>query len=290
MQMSKGIPFVKMHGLGNCYIYIDLVSQTIELPDLATLARKVSNPYTGIGSDGMILICPSEKAELKMRIFNKDGSEGKNCGNGLRCVAKYAYENGLVKSRDFTIETLGGLVTAEVQTEDQKVTQVTIDMGKPFLKREQIPMTGHSDEMVVNEDVVIDGLNYQLTGVSMGNPHALFFVDKMVDAPIHTLGPRLADGEHPLFPEGVNVGFIEMVNEKELIYRVWERGSGMTQACGTGATAAVVAAILNKKSEANTPITVHLDGGDLIINWESDSGHVFMTGPAEVICEGYYKG
>lgn len=287
--MTKGIPFIKMHGLGNCYIYVDLVSESIELPDLPTLAEKVSNPYTGIGSDGLILMVPSEKAELKMRIFNKDGSEGKNCGNGLRCVAKYAYENGLVNDTRFTIETLGGLVTAEVHADGKTVNQVTIDMGQPFLKREEIPMAGPVGEQVINEAVDIDGANYRLTGVSMGNPHALFFVEDMKAAPIHTLGPRLADGDHPLFPEGVNVGFIEMLNDHELIYRVWERGSGMTQACGTGATAAAVAAILNKKSSYDTPITVHLDGGDLSINWEEKTGHVFMTGPAEIICEGIYR-
>ncbi|MGV3487637.1 MAG: diaminopimelate epimerase [Tuberibacillus sp.] len=286
--MSAEIPFVKMHGLGNCYIYVDLVSEAIELPDLSKLAQQVSNPYTGIGSDGLILIVPSERAPLKMRIFNKHGSEGKNCGNGLRCVAKYAYEQGLVKDQKFDIETLGGLVTAEVHVDGGVVDQVTIDMGEPILERERIPMAGHEGDTVIDEDVNIDDRNYQVTAVSMGNPHALFFVDDMDQAPIHTLGPRLADGGHPLFPEGVNVGFIETVSDHELIYKVWERGSGMTQACGTGATAAAVASILNKKAVRDTPVTVHLDGGDLVIDWQSESGHVLMTGPAETICEGKY--
>jgi len=288
MEMSGGIPFIKMHGLGNCYIYIDLVSEAIDLPDLATLARKVSNPYTGIGSDGLILIDKSEAAELKMRIFNKDGSEGKNCGNGLRCVAKYAYEKGLVKEKTFHIETLGGIVRAEVHTEGEKAERITIDMGEPILQRERIPMAGPAGQCAINEKVEIDGKKYNITGISMGNPHVIFFVDHMDEAPIKTLGPRLADGDHPLFPEGVNVGFVEIVNDKEMIYRVWERGSGMTQACGTGATAAAVAAILNEKARHDTPITVHLDGGDLSINWQEKTGHAFMTGPAETICKGKY--
>jgi len=282
------IPFVKMHGLGNCYIYVDLISQKLELPDLPDLARKVANPFTGIGSDGLILIAPSDAADLKMRIFNKDGSEGKNCGNGLRCVAKYAYERGLVSQKKFHIETLGGIVTAEVHVTGNKVDQVTVDMGQPHLNREDIPMAGEGGTQVINEPVTIDGKNYRLTAVSMGNPHALFFVDDIEQAPIAELGPRLADGDHPLFPEGVNVGFIEMKNPSELVYRVWERGSGMTQACGTGATAAAVAAILNQKAEKDANITVHLDGGDLVIRWDAQPGHAFMTGPAETVCEGYF--
>ncbi|WP_027726322.1 diaminopimelate epimerase [Tuberibacillus calidus] len=282
------IPFVKMHGLGNCYIYVDLISQKLELPGLPDLARKVSNPFTGIGSDGLILMVPSDAADLKMRIFNKDGSEGKNCGNGLRCVAKYAYERGLVSKKKFHIETLGGIVTAEVHVTGNTVDQVTVDMGQPHLNREDIPMAGEGGAPVINERVTIDGKNYDLTAVSMGNPHALFFVDDIEQAPIAELGPRLADGDHPLFPEGVNVGFIEMKNPSELVYRVWERGSGMTQACGTGATAAAVAAILNQKAEKDANITVHLDGGDLVIRWDAQSGHAFMTGPAETVCEGNF--
>jgi diaminopimelate epimerase len=283
----KKLKFTKMHGLGNNYIYVNMFEETIAEADLADLAVAVSNPYTGIGSDGMILICPSEKAPVKMRIFNNDGSEAKNCGNGLRCVAKYAYENGIVNEEEFTIETLGGLVTAKlIIDENHQVSQVTVNMGNPILIPDQVPVKGFSNkDSVINEPVSFKGSDLNMTAVSMGNPHAIFFVDNIEEAPLHSLGPVIE--KDPIFPDWVNAEFVEIVSKQEMHFRVWERGSGITQACGTGACAAAVAAILNKKAEKNTDITVHLAGGDLIINWQDD-GDVLMTGPAEVICTGEY--
>jgi diaminopimelate epimerase len=283
----KKLKFTKMHGLGNNYIYVNMFEETIAEADLADLAVAVSNPYTGIGSDGMILICPSEKAPVKMRIFNNDGSEAKNCGNGLRCVAKYAYENSIVNEEEFTIETLGGFVTAKVSLNDQNhVSLVTVNMGNPILYPEQIPVKGFSGkDHVINERVIFSGYVMYMTAVSMGNPHAIFFVDDINKAPLHPLGPVIE--KDAMFPDWVNAEFVESISENEMHFRVWERGSGITQACGTGACAAAVAAILNGKSKKNTDITVHLAGGDLIINWQND-GDVLMTGPAEVICTGEY--
>ncbi|MCZ0756339.1 diaminopimelate epimerase [Anoxybacillus sp. J5B_2022] len=277
--------FTKMHGLGNSYIYVNMFEETIPESLFSELAIKVSNVNTGIGADGMILICPSDVAPVKMRIFNSDGSEGKNCGNGLRCVAKYAYEHGLVKERSFLIETLSGLVKAEVFVENGVVTNVTIDMGKPRLKRSDVPMVGEEAEQVVAETMEFAGEAYEITAVSMGNPHVIFYVDDIEKAPVTSLGPVVEKDAR--FPEGVNVEFVEVVNDRELHFRVWERGSGVTQACGTGACAAVVASVLNGKTARNKETIVHLAGGDLVITW-TDEGHVLMTGPAETICTGEY--
>jgi diaminopimelate epimerase len=281
----KRFSFTKMHGLGNSYIYVNMFEEHILEELLSSLAVKVSNVNTGIGADGMILICPSDVAPVKMRIFNNDGSEGKNCGNGLRCVAKYAYEHKLVNETSFFIETLSGLVKAEVFVENDVVTKVTVDMGRPRLKRSEIPMTGEEAEQVVAEKVEFQGELYEMTGVSMGNPHAVFYVDDINQAPVTTLGPIVEKDAR--FPEGINVEFVEVVNDHELHFRVWERGSGVTQACGTGACAAVVASVLNGKTARNKETVVHLAGGDLYITW-TDEGNVLMTGPAETICTGVY--
>lgn len=277
--------FTKMHGLGNSYIYVNMFEETIPESLFSELAVKVSNVNTGIGADGMILICPSDVAPVKMRIFNSDGSEGKNCGNGLRCVAKYAYEHRLVTDRTFLIETLSGLVKAEVFVENGVVTNVTIDMGKPRLKRSEVPMMGEEADQVVAEKIDIAGKAHEITAVSMGNPHVIFYVDDIEKAPVTSLGPIVEKDAR--FPEGVNVEFVEVVNDRELHFRVWERGSGVTQACGTGACAAVVASVLNGKTTRNKETIVHLAGGDLVITW-TDEGNVLMTGPAETICTGVY--
>lgn len=280
--------FTKMHGLGNCYIYVNMFEEKIEEERLKSLAIEVANVNTGIGADGMILICPSEVAPVKMRVFNNDGSEAKNCGNGLRCVAKYAYENKLVDDKVFKIETLGGLVQAEVHlNEADLVDLVTVDMGQPRLQRKDLPMLGEEETMVVNEPFQLEQEALMITGVSMGNPHAIIFVDDIEQSPVETVGPKIE--KHEKFPEWVNVEFVEVVSETELHFRVWERGTGITQACGTGACAAVVAAILNNHSSKGRDVTVHLLGGDLTINW-AKAGNVFMTGPATTICVGEYIG
>ena len=277
--------FTKMHGLGNNYIYVNLFEEQLEEAMLPELARRVSDVNTGIGSDGMILVCPSENAPVKMRIFNRDGSEARSCGNGLRCVAKYAYEHSLVEDTVFSIDTLSGLVHAEVTVQDGKVTLVTIDMGQPRLTRSEIPMLGEGETPFIIEEFLYETRRYELTAVSMGNPHGVIFVDRIEDAPLTTLGPVLE--KHEMFPDSVNVEFVEIVNEKEMNFRVWERGSGITQACGTGACAAVVAAVLNDKMEKGVETIVHLAGGDLFITWTED-GTVLMKGPAETICTGIY--
>lgn len=282
--MNK-LSFTKMHALGNNYIYVDLFKESLPESILSELAIKVSNVHTGIGSDGLILICPSDKTPVKMRIFNSDGSEGKNCGNGLRCVAKYVYEHKMVFDKVFAIETLSGVVQAEVYLENEIVKKVKIDMGKPHLSRSEIPMLGDEAEKVVSEKIMFQNKPFELTAVSMGNPHAIFYVDDIQHAPLTTFGPIIEKDER--FPEGVNVEFIEVVNSQELNFRVWERGSGITEACGTGACAAVVASVLNGKTKKNQSTIVHLAGGDLEIIWD-ENDHVFMTGPAEVICKGEY--
>lgn len=275
-----------MHGLGNNYIYIDLFQTELPENRLSELAINMSNQNTGIGSDGMILIHPAEKADVGMRIFNKDGSEGMNCGNGLRCTAKYAYETGIVDKKEFTIQTKANIVRATVKENDeQKVNEVTIDMGAPILQREQIPMLGEAGTTVINEPFEVADKTLHVTAVSMGNPHVITMVDAIDDAPLTTLGPVIEKDER--FPEGVNTEFIEVVSDEEIHFRVWERGSGVTEACGTGACAAVVAATLNKKVTKGKKIVVHLAGGDLIIEWRKDD-HIWMTGGAETIATGIF--
>lgn len=281
----KYFHFTKMHGLGNNYIYVNMFEEALEEKRLSEIAVKVSDIHTGIGSDGLILICPSEVAPVKMRIFNNDGSEGKNCGNGLRCVAKYAYEHKLVNGTEFQIETLSGIVKATVHVENSLVKSATIDMGEPKLTKAEIPMLGTEAEKSISESMIFNGLPHEVTAISMGNPHLIFYVDDIETAPVLTLGPVVEKDER--FPEGVNVEFVEVVADNELHFRVWERGSGVTQACGTGACAAVVASVLNGHTTRGEETVVHLAGGDLYINWTL-VGNVLMTGPADVICEGIY--
>jgi len=277
--------FTKMHALGNNYIYVNQFEEKLPEESLPELARKVSSVQTGIGSDGMILIAPSDKAPVKMRVFNSDGSEAKNCGNGLRCVAKYAFERGLVSERKFKIETLGGLVEAEVHMNESRVDKVTVDMGQPGLTKGSLPMLGEEKDSTIDEVIEIEEERIPFVGVSMGNPHAVIFVKDVEAAPIERLGPKIE--KHELFPDWVNVEFIYVRNHNEIDFRVWERGSGITYACGTGACAAVVAAVVKGKVPRGEIVTVHLLGGDLEIAWNEDE-HVWMTGPAEYVCEGIY--
>lgn len=281
MAPQKTLSFTKMHGLGNSYIYIDLFRENVNGIDLATFARQVADVHRGIGSDGLILIGPSEQMDLQMRIFNKDGSEAKNCGNGLRCVARYAVDHKIVSHDPFSIETRGGPVYASV---NRQSGEVTIDMGEPKLRRADIPAAGGANKMWIDEPVAVDGEKKSMTAVSMGNPHGVFFVEDIRSAPLERFGRVLAD-HHSLFPEGLNVEFVEMISNDKMRLRVWERGSGITEACGTGACAAVVAAVLNDKTKKGTEVLVHLDGGDLKICWKND-GRVLMTGGAETICHG----
>jgi diaminopimelate epimerase len=281
----KNFKFTKMHTLGNNYIYVNMFKEYIAEEMLTSIAVNVSNIHTGIGSDGLILICPSEEADVKMRIFNNDGSEAENCGNGLRCVAKYVYENKLVNKDKFTIETLSGVVKAQVYIKDDSVLKVTINLGKPKLRKRDIPMLGMDQCQVVAEPMIFDGNTYISTLVSMGNPHIIFYVEDINQAPLSALG-SIVENDYR-FPMGINVGFVQVLSEREINYRVWERGSGVTQACGTGACAAVVASILNNYLGKNTLIKVHLAGGDLNVIW-SEQEAVLMTGCANTICEGTF--
>ncbi len=278
--------FAKMHGLGNNYIYVNLWEEMMAEETLAPLAIAVSNVNTGIGSDGLITMGPSTVADARMRIFNEDGSEGQNCGNGLRCVGKYLYEKGIVAGERLTIETKAGLMRLElhVSADAATVEEVTVDMGEPGLNRSQLPMLGGDPNGTAIETVVdVVDQQFVVTGVSMGNPHAVLFVDDAAQADVLGVGPAIE--RHELFPERVNVEFVSVNNSRDMDFRVWERGSGVTMACGTGACAAVVAGVLTGRLERGETVVVHLQGGDLRIAWQPD-GHVYMTGPAAWICEG----
>lgn len=279
--------FTKMHGLGNDYVYVNGFEENVDGIDLPELSRIVSDRHFGIGSDGLILILPSEVADFRMRVFNNDGSEAMNCGNGLRCVSKYVYDHGLTKETTFTIETKGGIVTPTVNVGlDGKVSTVTIDMGEPILVPADIPMQGDFGDRFIDRPLPVQDRIYQVTAVSMGNPHAILFVDEMNEAEVVRTGPLIE--YHEWFPERTNVEFIQVLNREELLFRVWERGSGVTLACGTGACAAVVAAVLNGKTERH--VTVHLKGGDLEIEWRESDNRVYMTGPAVEVYQGTYFG
>jgi len=283
------LKFTKMHGLGNSYIYVNLFEETIGEEALPDIARRVSDVHFGIGSDGLITIGPSRTADFRMRIFNLDGSEGQSCGNGLRCVAKYVYDRGLTDKTEFEVETGGGIARVAVNVKDGRVEAVTVDMGQPRLAKRSVPMLGDPDSVTINEPVDIpgapgpDGGPWRMTVLSMGNPHAVILVDDPAAVPLEQVGPVI---EHaPVFPERINVEFIAVKSRREIDFRVWERGSGPTLACGTGACAAVAAGVLNGLLDKGEPVTVHLPGGDLEIVWH-ENGHVFMTGPAAFVCDG----
>ncbi len=274
--------FAKMHGAGNDYVYVNCFEETIADP--AALARQVSNRNFGIGSDGLILIIPSKVADVCMRMFNSDGSESEMCGNGIRCVAKYAYDHGLVAKQEITAETGAGILTLQLFTNEAgKVDRVRVNMGQPRLTRGQIPMTGDADQQVVNQELKVLDRTFHITCVSMGNPHCVIFVDNVDEFPLEKYGSVIEN--HELFPNRTNVEFVEIVSPGEVKQRTWERGAGETLACGTGASAVAVAGILNERTEQT--ILNHLLGGDLELEWAED-GSVFMTGPAVQVFEGTF--
>lgn len=274
------VKFTKMHGCGNDYIYVNCFTEKIEEPSM--IAKKVSDRHFGIGSDGLILICPSETADFKMRMFNADGSEGKMCGNGIRCVAKYVYDNGMTDKEVITVETLSGIKTLQLAVSEGRVQAVTVDMGSPVLTPSQIPVKCEGDRMI-NQPVSVGGKEYYITCVSMGNPHAVVFTEEEVTAlNLEKTGPLFEN--HEIFPDRVNTEFIHVIDEKTIDMRVWERGSGETLACGTGACASVVACVLNHKTEDE--VLVHLLGGDLEVRYDREKNTVLLTGPAEFICTG----
>ena len=274
------LQFTKMHGLGNDYVYMDAINQKIE--KRSELAKFVSDRHFGIGSDGLILICPSEKADFRMQMFNQDGSEAEMCGNGIRCVGKFVYDKGLTNKETITVETLAGIKTLVMTAKNGKIETARVDMGKPILEPEKIPVI--SDENPVKNLKLNEGeKEFTFTCVSMGNPHAVTFIKEDVNKfDICKYGAKLEINN--VFPKKANIEFINVIDDKTLKMRVWERGAGETLACGTGACASVVAAILNGYTKRD--VTVHLLGGDLKIKWDEDDNHVYMTGPATTVFEG----
>jgi len=268
-----------MQGCGNDYIYVDCTKNMIE--NIRETAIKVSDRHFGIGSDGLILIRPSDKADFMMDMYNNDGSSGKMCGNGIRCVAKYVYDKGLTNKTSLKIETLSGIKDLELSVENGKVKSVTVDMGSPVMKADAIPVISQKDELI-NEPVEIGGRTYNITCISMGNPHAVVFVDDVDNLALETIGPLFEN--HPMFPERVNTEFVLVLDRKHIKMRVWERGSGETLACGTGACASVIACILNGLTDHE--VTVTLRGGDLLIRYDEAANKVYMTGPAVTVFEG----
>ena len=282
--------FTKMHGLGNDYVYVNGFKEKLENP--SKVAEYVSDRHRGIGSDGLILINPSKVADFEMEMYNADGSRGEMCGNGIRCVAKYVYDYGLTDKTQISVETLGGIKYLDLTVEDGKVVLVKVDMGKPELQAEKIPIVMDGYEpgkgepgTVVDAPIEVDGKEYHMTGVSMGNPHDVVYMEELgslKDLEIEKIGPKFEN--HVRFPKRINTEFVKVPDRKTAEMRVWERGSGETQACGTGACAVAVSCILNGLTDRD--VTVKLVGGDLQIEWNESTGHVFMTGPATVVFDG----
>jgi diaminopimelate epimerase len=272
--------FTKMHGLGNDYVYVNCLEEKVTNP--SEVSKRVSDRHFGIGSDGLILICPSEKADFKMEMYNADGSQAEMCGNGIRCVGKYVYDYGLTEKESISVETLAGIKYLDFVIEDGKVALVTVDMGAPELTAEKVPVLCEK-EQAVEEPITAAGKEWKMTCVSMGNPHCVVFIDEPVkEFPLEEVGPAFEN--HLRFPKRVNTEFIEVLDRKTVNMRVWERGSGETMACGTGACASAVAAALCGYTEDE--ITLHLLGGDLKVRWDREKNRVFMTGPATVVFDG----
>ena len=272
--------FTKMHGAGNDYVYINCFEET--LPSAVdTLARDMSDRHKGVGGDGLILICPSEVADVQMRMHNADGSEAEMCGNGIRCVAKYVYDHGICRKEQMSVETGAGVLTLMVDPKGGPIERVRVDMGEPILAAEKIPTT-LSGNPVIDAQFEFDGRTIAGTCVSMGNPHCIIFADDVTDEFVLGMGPKIEVDEH--FPARVNVEFVEVISATEVRQRTWERGSGETMACGTGASAVCVAGVLTGRTER--AVRVHLLGGDLELEWSEADNHVYMTGPAVEVYSG----
>lgn len=278
------IPFVKMHGLGNDFVVIDCITVQYDIDALIHQAVAICDRRFGVGGDGLILVLPGNESPFRMRIINNDGSEPEMCGNGIRCFAKYLYEHGLTSDLTFTVETLAGPVIPQLTLKDGKVVSVCVDMGEPHLERAEIPMVGKPGR-VINEPVTAQDRTFELTAVSMGNPHAVAFINDVRNFPLEKYGALLEKNER--FPRKTNVEFVQVISPNYLLMRVWERGAGVTLACGTGACATLVAAVLTGKSERSA--TVELPGGPLQILWDEKDNRVYMTGPATEVFTGEYK-
>ncbi len=271
--------FTKMQGIGNDYVYVNCFEEDVKHP--GKVSALVSDRHFGVGSDGLILIKPSLKADFKMEMYNADGSEGAMCGNGIRCVAKYVYDYGLTDQTRISIETKSGIKYVDLTVQNGKVSLVRVNMGSPVLEAAQIPIVSEK-EKVINEPIVAAGTKYRMTGVSMGNPHAVVYIEDVRGLEIEKIGPAFEN--HHRFPDRVNTEFVRVMDEHTVEMRVWERGSGETLACGTGACAVAVASILNGYVKGE--VTVKLLGGDLQIEWDREENTVYMTGPAQVVFDG----
>lgn len=271
--------FTKMHGIGNDYVYVNCFKETVENP--SEVAIRVSDRHFGIGSDGLILIKPSDVADGKMEMYNADGSQGAMCGNGIRCVAKYMYDYGITDKTSISVETKSGIKYLDLTLKDGKVDTVKVNMGTPILKAADIPVCSEK-EQVIDEPVTVDGKEWKITCVSMGNPHAITYIDDVKGLEIEKIGPKFEN--HEIFPDRVNTEFVHVIDRHTVEMRVWERGSGETLACGTGACAVAVSSILNGLTEEE--VTVKLLGGDLKIFWDRTENKVYMTGSATTVFDG----
>jgi len=271
--------FTKMHGIGNDYVYVNCFKEKVDDPKSAAIV--VSDRHTGIGGDGLILIKPSKKADFEMDMYNADGSRGAMCGNGIRCVAKYVYDYGLTDKTQISVDTPSGIKYLDLTVENGKVSLVKVNMGKPELAVAKVPVIFDKAEMI-DEPLIVDSKEYKLTAVGMGNPHAVIYMEEIDDLDIENIGPKFEN--NPIFPDRVNTEFVQLIDENTVAMRVWERGSGETLACGTGACAVAVASILN--GHTKDKVTVKLLGGDLQIEWDQDNNLVYMTGPATVVFDG----
>lgn len=278
----KTIQFTKMQGIGNDYVYIDCTKKELDA-DISDLAKKISDRHFGVGSDGLVLILGSEKADFMMRMFNSDGTEAEMCGNAVRCVGKFVYDRGLTSKTTVTIDTLAGIKTLELNIKDGVVSSARVDMGEPILEPKKIPVNSDS-ERFISEEVDVDGVTYKITCVSVGNPHAVIYVDDVKNLEIEKIGPKVEN--HKMFPRRINTEFIKVLDRKTLEMRVWERGAGETLACGTGASAALVATVLNDLCDRKA--VLKLLGGDLEIEWKESDNRVYLTGPAEFVFDGEY--
>ena len=267
--------FTKWQGCGNDFVLIDCRAHALE--DYGAFAKKVCDRHFGIGADGVLVVLDSAQADFRMRIFNTDGSEAEMCGNGIRCFARYLYDNGITTKKKFTVETGAGILVPAIVETDGKVTGVRVDMGEPVLEADKIPMAGYGSNRVVNEPVEVAGRSWRITGVSMGNPHCVVFVDDIKKTPIEEVGPVFETQAR--YPKKTNTEFVQVLDRTHLRMRVWERGAAITLACGTGACATLTAAVLNDLADRKAEIA--LDGGKLLVEWDEHDHHLYMTGPAE---------
>ncbi len=279
--MNK-VKFAKMQGAGNDYVYIVEMSRIPE--NLPLLARRISDRHFGVGGDGLVTILPSTRADFRMRMFNSDGSEAQMCGNAIRCIGKLVYEKGLTSKPEITIETLAGIRRLFLNITEGIVESVKVDMGEPVLIPEEVPVRFEGKEPMVNEEIEIDGMVFRMTAVSMGNPHGVIFGSRLTDEMVLIAGPKLEEAS--IWPEKANIEFVVVKSRKEIQLRVWERGSGETLACGTGACASVVAGVLNNLTDRT--VNVKLRGGDLTVEWNEEDNHLYLTGPAVMVAEGEY--